>query len=271
MNTIICIQARTSSSRLPGKVLKPLAGATLLERMIERVKAATITAEIVVLTSHQSEDDPIVQIAQKLGVRCFRGHLTDLLDRHYQAAVQFEADTVAKIPSDCPLIDPQIIRTVFDKFNEGGCDYVSNLHPATYPDGNDVEIFTSDALEEAWRDGKLDYEREHTTPFMWEQPERFRIGNVEWESGLDLSMTHRWTIDYPEDYEFIRSVYDRLWSPEHSIFTMEDILELLAQYPELAAINAKYVGVNWYRHHLGSLQTIGPEQTKILEPNSVLQ
>jgi spore coat polysaccharide biosynthesis protein SpsF len=258
-----------SSSRLWGKVMLPLAGKPLLERMVHRVRAATVNAKTVVLTSEQSEDNVIAELCKSLDVDCFRGNLSDLLDRHYQAAKSYGADVVAKIPSDCPLIDPQIVERVFARFNAGDSDYVSNLHPATYPDGNDVEIFTFSTLQRAWQEASKDFEREHTTPFIWEHPERFRIGNAEWETGRDYSMTHRWTIDYPEDYELIRCVYDELYSAQRPIFSLNDILNLLCEKPELAELNAKYLGVNWYRKHLKSLRTVSPKQTRILEEEGV--
>ncbi len=265
MSTLICIQARISSSRLPGKVMMPLAGAPLLLRMVERVRAAKVDARIAVITSTSQSDDAVEALCMENGIDCFRGHLTDLLDRHYQAAKQLGASVIAKIPSDCPLIDPAAIEKVFHSFNSSKYDYVSNLHPATFPDGNDVEIFTFEALETAWAESDRTFEREHTTPFIWERPERFRIGNVQWETGFDYSMSHRWTIDYPKDYEFIREVYDYLWRKERPIFFIRDILNLIEEYPEIAEINAKYAGVNWYRNHLDDLRTITPDRTRQLQ------
>jgi len=172
-------------SRFPKKVLKPLFGKPLFVRMVERVKAAQRTQEVIVATTHLQEDDVIERICVKEGLTCFRGHPTDLLDRHYQAALLHQADAVAKIPSDCPLIDPKIIDRVFDFYikNHERFDYVSNLHPPTYPDGNDVEIMSFSSLQTAWREARKDYEREHTTFFLWDQPHRFRIGNLLWEKG----------------------------------------------------------------------------------------
>jgi spore coat polysaccharide biosynthesis protein SpsF len=269
MNTLICIQARMSSSRLPGKVMLTLAGAPLLERMIERVRAARVNATIAVLTSTETDDNAIETLCRKIEVECFRGHLTDLLDRHYQAARNYRAEIIAKIPSDCPLIDPNIIEQVFAKYKESEFDYVSNLHPATYPDGNDVEVFSFGALEDAWKNADKNFEREHTTPFIWERPERYHAGNARWETGKDYSMTHRWTIDYPDDYKCIRTIYDHLWNPDQPIFSMEDILDLLEQYPEIAAINARYDGVNWYRNHLKELHTIAPHQTRTIIESAI--
>jgi len=256
------IQARTGSTRLPGKILMPLAGRPLLERMIERVRAASSPFTLVVATTAGTDDDPVRALCRTLGVACYSGHPTDLLDRHYRAALPFAPDAVVKIPSDCPLIDPAVIDRVLALYAGGraGVDYASNLHPATYPDGNDVEVIAAPVLEEAWREATLPFEREHTTPFIWERPFRYRIANCAWETGKNLSMTHRWTIDYPEDYAFISAVYDELSSPAGKPFTIGDILGLLERRPDLARINARYAGVNWYRHHAGELTTVSPAE-----------
>lgn len=258
MRMLVVVQARTGSSRLPRKILMPLQGKPLLQRMLERVQAATTPFDLVVATTYEPEDDAVRTLCRSLQVDCFSGHPTDLLDRHYRAAVERRADVVVKIPSDCPLIDPAVIDRVLGFFlqHHNEYDYVSNLHPATYPDGNDVEVMTMETLTTAWREATRDFEREHTTPFIWERPERFRIGNVAWETGLNYSMSHRWTIDYPEDYAFIARVYDELWTEEKPIFSMQDILRLLEAKPDIAAMNAQYAGVNWYRHHAGELRTV---------------
>jgi spore coat polysaccharide biosynthesis protein SpsF len=242
----------------------PLAGKPLLLRMYERVKASGYPLTIVIAIPDSPKDDNIYELCRENGINCFRGDECDLLDRHYKAALEYNAAVVMKIPSDCPLIDPLIIDKVISHFlgNEE-FDYVSNLHPATYPDGNDVEIMHMDILKSAWRSAKLPMEREHTTPYIWEQPYNYIIGNVEWETGRDYSMTHRFTIDYQEDYDFIKRVYDELYD-KNPRFGLEDILNLLEQKPEIMEINRKYAGVNWYRSHLDELKTISKEQTKII-------
>jgi spore coat polysaccharide biosynthesis protein SpsF len=242
----------------------PLAGEPLLRRMLERVSASSTPDLITVATTTDVADDPIRDLCQQMGIHCFSGHPTDLLDRHYRAAMHEKADIVAKIPSDCPLIDPSVLDRVLTCFlqNREIYDFVSNLHPATYPDGNDVEVLTLETLETAWKEAERPFEREHTTPFVWERPERFKIGNVAWESGLDYSMSHRWTIDYPQDYELIKAVYDELWTEEKPIFTLQEILDLLKRRPEIAGLNARFAGENWYRHHLDELKTIASDQTK---------
>jgi len=265
LKIVTVIQARTSSNRLPNKIFLPLANKPLLYRMYERVAASKLKRTIVIATTTDKSDDKVEELCKEYQLNCYRGHQTDLLDRHYQAAKLFNADAVVKIPSDCPLIDTKVIDKVLDFYmkNPFSYDYVSNLHPATYPDGNDVEIFSMKALEDAWRNAKKDLEREHTTPYFWENPDKFRIENVTWESGLDYSMSHRFTIDYVEDYNFIKTVYDELYSV-NNIFTLQDILDLLERKPEIKKINEEYCGVNWYRNHLDELKTIKSEQTKII-------
>jgi spore coat polysaccharide biosynthesis protein SpsF len=170
---------------------------------------------------------------------------------------------VIKIPSDCPLIDPLVIDKVIAFYLDSAdtYDFVSNLHPASYPDGNDVEIIRFPALERAWREASRPMEREHTTPYIWERPGEFRIGNVTMDGGVDYSMSHRFTIDYAEDYAFIRAVFEEL-HPSDPFFGVDDILGLLDRRPDIYAINVRYAGVNWYRHHLDELKTVGAEQTK---------
>lgn len=261
---VIIVQARMSSSRLPGKVLLPVSGKTLLARMLERIARTKYPVTIVVATSEEKADDAVAAEAARNAVACFRGSLSNLLDRHYEAARQFGADVVLKIPSDCPLIDPAIIDEALDQFYAvpGRYDYVSNLHPASYPDGNDVEIMTMDCLERTWKMATEAWELEHTTPYIWEHPGLFRIGNLEWKTGLDLSMSHRFTIDYPEDYDFIVQVFKKLY-PVKPAFSCNDILQLLEDQPKLYEINACHAGVNWYRHHLEDLKTITGNQTRI--------
>ncbi|HZC01857.1 MAG TPA: glycosyltransferase family protein [Gammaproteobacteria bacterium] len=266
---LIVVQARLGSTRYPGKVLLDLAGEPLIARLIERIRRIETPAKILVATTTESQDDRLAKVCRAAGIEVFRGHPTDLLDRHYQAALEYGAKIVAKVPSDCPLIDPAIIDQVFERFTEAACDYASDLHPASYPDGNDVEVMRFEALKMAWQEASLPLEREHTTPFIWERPERFRLANVVWEPGpdgtlpRDYSMSHRWTIDYPEDYVFIRRVYQELY-PLNPAFGLYDILDLLERKPDIHALNARYAGVNWYRHHLGELKTITARETRII-------
>jgi transketolase len=260
---VTVIQVRRGSSRLPDKVFRPLSGKSLFVRQVERVLAAKGSGTVVVATTMNPADDLVWEVCQQEGLECFRGHDDDLLDRHYQAALKYGADIVIKIPGDCPLIDPAVIDTVIGWYLENAdkYDYVSNLHPATYPDGNDVEIMPLRVIEDAWKNASRPFEREHTTPYIWERPEQFRIGNVIMEGGVDYSMTHRLTIDYEEDYQFIKAVWEELY-PAGPLFGTAEILALLERRPDIYTINRSLAGVNWYRNHLGELKTVAGEQTK---------
>jgi spore coat polysaccharide biosynthesis protein SpsF len=258
------VQARMGSSRLPGKVLLPLAGKPLLYRMVERVRRSRLCGQVVVAMTTDAEDDMLEELCQQEGMDYFRGHPLDLLDRHYQTATRYQADIVLKIPSDCPLIDPQVIDRVIQFYldHEGQYDFVSNLHPATYPDGNDVEIMTLNALKAAWKNAGKPLEREHTTPYIWDNTDLFRVANVAWETGKDYSMTQRWTIDYPEDYHFIRAVYNELFTSNPD-FGLNEILELMRKREDIFRLNSHLAGVNWYRNHLDELKTVDASQTKL--------
>ena len=246
---MIVIQARTGSTRLPGKVLARLAGATLLERMVERVLAANVDAKVVVATSVLAEDDAIRQICKRRSFRCFSGDPYDLLARHVGAARSVGADVLVKIPSDCPLIDPAVVERVlgFASSNREHFDFVTNLLPPSFPDGQDVEVMATSLAERALVEARERFEREHTTPFFWLRPERFRLGNVSWREGRDLSARHRWTVDYPEDLTLVRCVYDALWSANQPAFGVESILDFLEDNPEVDELNARWRGTAWWR------------------------
>ena len=260
---IIVCQARLGSTRLPRKVLLPLAGQPLILRFLERVAQSRLATQIVVATTEETCDDVLANTCADAGYNVFRGHSTDLLDRHYRAALAYQADVVVKIPSDCPLIDPSVIDAVIGAYidNVDSVDYVSNLHPGTWPDGNDVEVMSMKVLERAWHAAEQPHEREHTTPWMWDNNPEVRVSNVSWSNGLDLSMSHRWTIDYPEDYVLMKAIYDNLYLI-HPRFSTAKILSFLIDHPEVAGANAHLAGVNWYRNHIDQLKTIDERHTR---------
>jgi spore coat polysaccharide biosynthesis protein SpsF len=260
---VTIVQARMSSSRLPGKVMKTILGKSVLLLQIERMSYSKLCGQIVVATSTNKNDDIIEEFCHTNNIALFRGDEDDVLDRHYQCAKQYQADIISKIPSDCPLIDSRVIDKVFGYFLQNQFDFVSNLHPASYPDGNDVEVFTFSALEKAAKEASKKLEREHTTPYFWENPQSFNLGNVLWDKDLDYSMSHRFTLDYQEDFLFIQRVFEELYSINPN-FSLDDILNLLKTNPGIYNINANYAGVNWYRNHLDELNTIQSNQTKII-------
>jgi len=254
-NKVLIIQARTESTRLKGKIMKEIFNRPVLSFMIERLKFCKNVDQIVIATTTEKRDDIIVDIAKASNVSFFRGSEEDLLDRHYKAGLKYNADTIIKIPSDCPLSDPKVVDRVIQYYldNENMFDYVSNYHPPTFPDGLDVEVIPMNILKIAWEKAIQDYEREHLTPYIWKHPEKFRIGNVSYEE--NLFMKERWTLDYEEDFLFIKKIYEALYK-EGGVFHMEDVLTLLKKYPELKEINQKYAGVNWYRNIDGGLKTV---------------
>ncbi|NQU32517.1 MAG: glycosyltransferase family protein [Bacteroidetes bacterium] len=256
---IVFIQARIGSTRFPAKVLKKVLGKELLLHMYDRVRQAKTVDDVVIITSVNPENDLIVELCKKNSIKYYRGSEEDLLDRHYQAAKKFGADFIVKIPSDSPMADPAIIDKVLslwitdnDKF-----DYVSNYHPPTFPDGLDVEGCSFSILKIAWIEAKKPFEREHTFPFIWDNIKRFRIGNIENPHG-NMFMTHRWTLDYEEDYKFMKRVFEEL--KDKPDFSMEDILNLLNKNPEIELINRMHTGINWYRKHEGELKTVTKDQ-----------
>lgn len=254
---VTIVQARTRSSRLPGKVLLPLGGGSVLDVMLARVKAARLVGTIIVATTTSVEDDAIEAIARRNNVACYRGHPTDLLDRHYQAALAHGATHVVKIPSDCPLIDPAVIDAVLAAYlaRRGQLDFASNLHPPTHPDGNDVEIIRFSALAAAWREATRPFEREHTTPYIWNRPARFRLANVVWTGYRDCSLSHRVVLDYAADYDVIHAVHAALVEGD-ACYSIDDVVQYLDAHPRLAERNAPYRGVAWYRDHLDELPAL---------------
>jgi spore coat polysaccharide biosynthesis protein SpsF len=232
MKTVALIQARMSSSRLPSKVLQDISGQPMLWRVVHRAKQAKSVDLVAVITSTHADDDAIEMLCKKNNILCFRGNLDDVLDRYYQAAIHFQADNVVRLTADCPLLDPKIIDKVVQTFHQGAFDYVSNTLECTYPDGLDTEIFRFEPLEKAWKEARLQSEREHVTPYIFKHPELFRLGSVKQEA--DLSSL-RWTVDTSRDLEFVRTIYNFI---KHEEFGMDEILKLLKEHPEVTKLNS---------------------------------
>ncbi len=230
------LQARMSSSRFPGKVLAPLLGEPMLFRQIERIRRARSIDDLVVATSTDESDRPLAEACAARGVKVARGSLGDVLDRFVTAARPFAPEAVVRLTGDCPLADPAVIDAVVARFRSGAFDYASNVEPATYPDGLDVEVVRMSALVRAHQDACLPSEREHVTPYVRNHPEIFPRANVE----NPVNLAHlRWTVDEPADLVFVEEVYRRLY-PANPAFTTGDILELLDRDPRLADINAGF-------------------------------
>ena len=231
---VAVLQARTSSTRLPGKVMLPLLGVPMLFRQIERMRQAQSLDEVIVATSTEPDDDIIAVQCERAGARCSRGSLEDVLDRCYRAIDPTPATVVVRATGDCPLICPEIIDAVVAFRERGIFDYASNSHEASFPDGLDVEAMTRGSLTAAWQHAVLPSEREHVTAYIWKHPELFRIGS--YRSSIDYS-AYRWTVDEPSDYALVSAIFERLY-PANPRFRMADVLRLLQSEPGLAQLNA---------------------------------
>lgn len=229
------IQARMGSTRLPGKVLKEVLGKPILWHLINRIKKAKLTNKIIIATTKNEIDRPILKFAEENGIKNYAGSEENVLDRYYQAAKKFNADPIVRITADCPLIDPEIIDSVVRYYLDNEYDYVANtLVPSTFPDGMDVEVFSFKNLEKIWKEATLPSQREHVTFYFWQNPEIFSVGRYDLPE--DLSK-YRLTLDYPEDLVLIKIIFEELY-PKNSRFSLYDIVEFLRSNPELQKINS---------------------------------
>lgn len=236
------IQARTSSTRLPSKILKELpygSGITVLEQVIRRLKRSKELNEIIIATTTGKDNDKIVAITKKENVKSFRGSKDDVLARYYLAAKENDLDVIARITSDCPCIDPEIIDLMIGKHIEAKADYTSNTCKRTYPHGLDVEVFNFDVLEETYKNAQKDYEKEHVTPYIYRNPQLFKINQIEAPEKL-YAPDIRITLDTEEDYVLLCVVFDYLYSKNKS-FNTYDIANLFKEKPWLKLINKKII------------------------------
>jgi len=234
MRTVAIIQARMSSTRLPHKVLKELCGESVLARVVRRVQRCRTLDDVWVATSLNGADDAVVAEAERLGITVFRGNENDVLDRYYQAARESRADVIVRITSDCPLLDPEVSDEVVRAFMEQKPDYASNALVRSYPRGLDTEVIASFALERAWQEAGALHQRAHVTPYLYENPDQFKLLPVTYQENHSA---HRWTLDTEADLVFIRAVYQALRKREG--FTWRDVLELVQERPELEEINRR--------------------------------
>lgn len=236
MNTLIIVQARMNSTRLPGKVLKVVCGKTLLEHLINRLKNVKNADQLVIATTKNDTDYPIVKVCEKLNCSFYRGSEDDVLSRYYETAIKYKGDIIVRITSDCPVIDPHVVDKVINYYLEhkNEFDYVSNTLKRTYPRGMDTEVFSFKTLEEAHFEATQQPDREHVTPFITKQPQRYRHYNISYVK--DLSH-HRWTVDTTEDLRLITKIFENLYikTPE---FNLKDILCLMDVNPDWKYVNA---------------------------------
>lgn len=241
------IQTRLGSTRLPGKSLKPICGKPMLQHLIERVKASRCVEDVVIATTDKALDDPLADFVRQIGIKLFRGSEEDVLDRTYQAARHYGVEDVVRVTSDCPLLDPNVMDQVIETYMAGGYDYVTNTLRYTYPDGLDVEVFSLNALEQAWREARIPSEREHVTPYI-RTSGLFRLFNL--EHSVDLSH-HKWSVDTEDDLAFVESVLGQLPDGNES-FQFSRVLQVLSQHPEIQSINQRsIVNTGYYKSLAG--------------------
>jgi len=235
MKVVIINQARMTSTRLPKKVLKEVLGKPLLEYQIERLRRVKLADQIVVATTINDTDQPIIDLCDRLSIPYYRGSEDDVLSRYHGAAIANQADVVVRVTSDCPVIDPQVIDQVIqyyiDAYPKYG--YVSNCLGRTYPRGMDTEVFSFKSLDEAFHQAIDQGDLEHVTPFINLQPNKYNLGQV---SYFENHSDYRWTVDTLEDFELIKRIIESLY-PFKPEFLLQDCLELLSQNPEWKMIN----------------------------------
>ena len=236
INFLAIIQARMNSTRLPKKVMLPLAGKPLFENVYERVSLSKKIDKVIIATTTNKLDDKIVDACRKSGIEFFRGSEEDVLDRYYQAATHHRCKNIIRITADCPLTDYKIIDKAIDKHLAEQNDYTATAYIETFPDGLDVDIFTYKALAKAWKEAKKPFQREHITQYFAWNPDKFKIGNLKNKQNLS---TKRWVVDEPEDYIFMKKIYNTF--SKATYFGMDEILAYLKKHPEIESDNHKII------------------------------
>lgn len=232
--TLAILQARTSSTRLPGKALEPIEGVPMVVRQLERVSRAASLDEIVLATSDDPSDDELAEVVAAAGYRVFRGDLDDVLARFVGVIDEYQPDAVVRLTADCPLASPTVIDLVVGRFHNSGADYVSNTMTPSFPDGLDVEVVLSAALRSVGESSTDVHEREHVTLGVYRRVNEFVIENVIDPAGQNYSSL-RWTVDNADDLAFVREVYREL---HPAAFEYDDVLQLLETRPDLKRTDA---------------------------------
>ncbi|OGI17037.1 MAG: spore coat protein [Candidatus Melainabacteria bacterium RIFOXYA12_FULL_32_12] len=230
------LQVRTSSSRLPNKVLLPVLDKPMLIRQIERIKKSKLIDKLVVATSIDISDNPIEKLCIDNHIEYFRGSLNDVLERFYDCAQKYKPEHIVRLTGDCPVIDPEILDKTIEYHLNNDFDYTSNGYEPVFPDGLDVEAFKYECLTKAQKEASLPSHREHVTQFIHTQKDIYKLGNYKETKNLSHL---RWTVDEPEDFILITKIYEELY-PQNPDFKMQDILDLLDKKPELTQINSKF-------------------------------
>ena len=236
MKVLVIVQARMSSTRLPGKIMMEVCGKPLLEHQINRLKGVSTADEIVVATTTNSIDNIIIDLCKKLNISFHRGSENDVLGRYYEASIKYKGDIIVRITSDCPVIDPDVVDHIINFYikHKDKYDYVSNTLFRMYPRGMDTEVFSFKVLKETHVEATKQEDREHVTSAIYQQPQRYSLCNVPYDSD---ESHHRWTVDTREDLELITLIYEALYY-QNPDFSLGDILNLMESNPDWLSINA---------------------------------
>jgi spore coat polysaccharide biosynthesis protein SpsF len=243
MKIIAIVQARTGSTRLPGKVFLPLCGKPLIWHIIRRVSSSKLISQVVLATTINKNDDQLEYWAQKENIDIYRGSEENVLERFYKASIKFKADIIVRITADDPFKDPEVIDDVIKVFLKNKLDFAFNNYPPSYPEGLDVEVFTFNLLKYAFENSNDSFEHEHVTQFFFRNLSKMNYDNISIEGNFS---NLRWTIDTKEDYLMTKEVYDNLYK-EGSLFLMKDIISLLATNPEITKINEDVTRSTMYK------------------------
>ena len=238
------IQARYGSTRLPGKILMEIDGKPLLWHVVNRLTYADLIDDIVVATSTNSKDDMTEEWCNEHDINCFRGSENDVLNRFYNAAIEFPCDVIVRVTADDPFKEPSVIDMIIKKLIDENLDLTCNVLPPSFPEGLDCEVFTFDVLQTMEKTTNDPYDREHVTPYIYNNQDKFKIANV--SSKCQLSQ-YRWTIDNEEDYEMVNAIYENRKDGNEGILLMEEIFEILEENPEIASINSNVKRSDMYR------------------------
>ena len=229
------IQARCGSTRLPNKIFMDIHDAPLLWHVVNRLTYVDLIDNIIVATTTNNKDDLTEEWCKKNEIKCYRGSEDDVLNRFYGAATEFPCDIIVRVTADDPFKEPSVIDRIIKKLIDEQLDLSTNVFPPSYPEGLDCEVFTFDVLEKMEKSTNNPYDREHVTPYIYNNPDKFKIGNV--SSTKQLS-SYRWTIDSIEDYEMVNAIYDKRKNKSDEILLMEEIFKILEENPEIIEINS---------------------------------
>jgi spore coat polysaccharide biosynthesis protein SpsF len=243
MKALAIIQARLGSSRLPGKVLKPILGRPMLWHIVDRVSRIPSVDKTVVAVPDGPADEALRRFCAGQGILCYAGSEFDVLDRYYQAASHYGGDPVLRITADCPLVDPAVIQRMIDLYGAGGSDHVGvaagagavDLKEGRFPDGLDGECFSFKALERAWHEATDLQDREHVTRYIWKNRDLFRCADLRAKRNYGQL---RLTVDHSEDFFLVTKIYEALYSPD-KVFSLEEVVDFLDKNPTLAQVNRR--------------------------------